>query len=221
MQFEPAQLALQPCSWQACIACVCSSIPTAMNETDTGASAPFVSSQQAQPLQRAQLADASSARAAGINAIPATTTDNTPQEGYDFWHPPQYQPAESSQADLQLSPWETATVFDSGLQPHPGRAHLDTGNSSCTLITSRFAKQLGLVNFDCRPTQAYSGTIRVSGIVHGMHIDLPIINIQYEIQGTSKPFVQRCALHSMVATARLHACHRYQLGSCVLAGKCV
>ena len=128
MQFEPAQLALQPCSWQACIACVCSSIPTAMNETDTGASAPFVSSQQAQPLQRAQLADASSARAAGINAIPATTTDNTPQEGYDFWHPPQYQPAESSQADLQLSPWETATVFDSGLQPHPGRAHLDTGN---------------------------------------------------------------------------------------------
>ncbi|KAL0020636.1 hypothetical protein WJX79_006895 [Trebouxia sp. C0005] len=76
-----------------------------------------------------------------------------------------------------------ATVFDSGLQPHPGRAHLDTGNSSCTLITSRFAKQLGLVNFDCRPTQAYSGTIRVSGIVHGMHIDLPIINIQYEIQG--------------------------------------
>ncbi|KAL0020635.1 hypothetical protein WJX79_006895 [Trebouxia sp. C0005] len=77
----------------------------------------------------------------------------------------------------------TATVFDSGLQPHPGRAHLDTGNSSCTLITSRFAKQLGLVNFDCRPTQAYSGTIRVSGIVHGMHIDLPIINIQYEIQG--------------------------------------
>ncbi|KAL0051920.1 hypothetical protein WJX82_004494 [Trebouxia sp. C0006] len=74
-------------------------------------------------------------------------------------------------------------VFDSGLQPHPGRAHLDTGNSSCTLINSRFAKQLGLVNFDYIPTQAYSGTTRVTGVVHGVHIDVPIINIQYEIKG--------------------------------------
>ena len=94
------------------------------NAADTEASAPPMSSQQAQALQRAQLADGASARVAGRNP----TTDDTPQDEYDIWNPPQYQPAESSQADLQLSPWETANVFDSGLQPHPGRAHLDTGN---------------------------------------------------------------------------------------------
>ncbi|KAL0036520.1 hypothetical protein WJX77_011154 [Trebouxia sp. C0004] len=80
--------------------------------------------------------DDASARVAGRNPTAATPTDDTPQEEYDFWNPPQYQPAESSQADLQLSPWETAHVFDSGLQPHPGRAHLDTENSSCTLLTA-------------------------------------------------------------------------------------
>ena len=99
--------------------------PSAFNgsEADTEASAPPMSSQQAQALLRAQLADDASARVAGINP----TTNDTPQDEYDFWNPPQYRPAESSQADLQLSPWETATVVDSGLQPHPGRAHLDTG----------------------------------------------------------------------------------------------
>lgn len=149
------------------------------NEADAEASAPPMSSQQAQALQTAKLADGASARVAGRNP----TNDDTPHDEYDFWNPPQYQPAEASQADLQLSPWETANVFDGGLQPHPGRAHLDTGNSSCTLIDSRFAKQLGLVNFDYRPTQAYSGTTRVTGVVHGVHIDVPIINIQYEIKG--------------------------------------
>lgn len=144
------------------------------NEADAEASAPPMSSLQAQALQMANLADG-----AGRNP----TNDDTPQDEYDFWNPPQYQPAEPSQADLQLSPWETANVFDGGLQPHPGRAHLDTGNSSCTLIDSRFAKQLGLVNFDYRPTQAYSGTTRVTGVVHGVHIEVPIINIQYEIKG--------------------------------------
>ncbi len=57
------------------------------------------------------------------------------------------------------------------------------GNSSCTLIDTRFAKQLGLVNFDGRPTQAHSGTTRVCGVVHGAWIDVPVINIQYEIKG--------------------------------------
>ncbi len=94
------------------------------NEADTEASAPPMSSQQALGLQWAHLADESSARVAGENP----TNDDTPQDEYDIWNPPQYQPAEPSQADMQLSPWETANVFDSGLQPHPGRAHLDTGN---------------------------------------------------------------------------------------------
>jgi hypothetical protein len=100
--------------------------PSASNssEADTEASAPPMSSQQAQGLQWAHLADDASARVAGRNP----TTDDIPQDEYDFWNPPQYQPAEPSQADLQLSPWETADVFDSGLQPHPGRAHLDTGD---------------------------------------------------------------------------------------------
>ena len=83
-----------------------------------------MSSQQAQGLHWTQLADDASTRIAGRNA----TTGDTPQDHYDIWNPPQYQPAEPSQADLQLSPWETANMFDSGLQPHPGRAHLDTGN---------------------------------------------------------------------------------------------
>lgn len=95
------------------------------NEADTEASAPPMSSQQAQALQRAQLG---CPRVAGRNPTAASTSDDTSQEEYDLWNPPQYRPAESSQADMQLSPWETANVFDSRLQPHPGRAHLDTGN---------------------------------------------------------------------------------------------
>ncbi len=77
-----------------------------------------MSSQQA-------LADDASARVAGRNPM----TYDTQHDKYDIWNPPQYQPAKSSQADLQLSPWETANVFDSALQPHPGRAHLDTGDT--------------------------------------------------------------------------------------------
>ncbi len=95
------------------------------NEAGTEAYAPPMSSQQALGLQWAQVADDASARVAGRNPM----TYDTQHDKYDIWNPPQYQPAKSSQADLQLSPWETANVFDSALQPHPGRAHLDTGDT--------------------------------------------------------------------------------------------
>lgn len=64
--------------------------PSAFNnsEADTEASAPPMSSQQAQALQRAQPANDASARVAGRHPTAAITTDDTPQEEYDFWNPP-------------------------------------------------------------------------------------------------------------------------------------
>jgi hypothetical protein len=58
------------------------------NEADTEASAPPMSSQQAQALQRAQLG---CPRVAGRNPTAASTSDDTSQEDYDLWNPPQCQ----------------------------------------------------------------------------------------------------------------------------------
>lgn len=43
----------------------------------------------------------------------------------------------------------------------------NVGNGGCTLITKRFAGQLGLVDFDGNPTQAHLRKTRVQGVVAG------------------------------------------------------
>ncbi len=68
-----------------------------------------------------------SSRGHSISA--ADTGEDANRDDYDLWNPPQYQPEALSQVDLQLPPWETALVFYHGLQPHNGRAHLETGES--------------------------------------------------------------------------------------------
>ena len=57
------------------------------------------------------------------------------------------------------------------------------GNSSHTMITTHFARQLGLVDFDGRPTQAVGRTVRSRGVVLGAYEDCHVINIQYKIKG--------------------------------------
>lgn len=57
------------------------------------------------------------------------------------------------------------------------------GNAGCTLITRSFARQLGLVDMHGNPTQAYSRTIRVQGVVAGAFEVIKTLNITYEIKG--------------------------------------
>jgi hypothetical protein len=60
---------------------------------------------------------------------------------------------------------------------------LFAGNAGCTLITRSFARQLGLVDMHGNPTQAYSRTIRVQGVVAGAFEMIKTLNITYEIKG--------------------------------------
>ena len=62
---------------------------------------------------------------------------------------------------------------------------LSAGNAGCTLITKSFARQLGLVDMHGNPTQAYSRTIRVQGVVAGAFELIKTLNITYELKGTS------------------------------------
>lgn len=62
---------------------------------------------------------------------------------------------------------------------------LYVGNAGHTLITRSFARQLGLVDMDGNPTQAYSRTIRVQGVVAGAFEMIKTLNITYEIKGAS------------------------------------
>ena len=54
-------------------------------------------------------------------------------EAYDIFHPPQYQPDPDAARPegRRLSAWEDAWVKDPGMESHPARAHLDTGNQLC------------------------------------------------------------------------------------------
>ena len=50
-------------------------------------------------------------------------------------------------------------------------------------MTSSFARRLGLVDMHGNPTQAYSRTIRVQGVVAGAFEMIKTLNITYEIKG--------------------------------------
>lgn len=106
-------------------------------------------------------------------------------EAYDIYNPPQYRPDPDAARpeERRLSAWEDARVKDPGMESRLARAHLDTGNAACTLITTEFARQLGLLNEDDVPTQAHGGTVRTQGVVPGATVDLPVINIEYQIKG--------------------------------------
>lgn len=52
------------------------------------------------------------------------------------------------------------------------------------MITTRFARQLGLVDFDGNPTQSQARPERSVGVVYGATLEYKVINIQYEIKGT-------------------------------------
>lgn len=101
-----------------------------------------------------------------------------------FWCPSRYVPVGGeNQPDLRLQTNESALVLDSGLVGHRATAVLDTGNAGHTLITRSFARQLALVDVHGNPTQAYSRTIRVQGVVAGAFEMIKTLNITYEIKG--------------------------------------
>lgn len=64
------------------------------------------------------------------------------------------------------------------------RTALAAGNAGCTLITTRFARQLGLVDMHGNPSQAYSRTIRVQGVVARAFEVIKTLNLTYELKGT-------------------------------------
>lgn len=122
----------------------------------------------------------------GVNRTTSGGTASTCSAGSDnpFWSPARYVPlGGDNQPDLRLQTHEVVQVFDSGLVGHRGSAVLDTGNAGCTLITRSFARQLGLVDMHGNPTQAYSRTIRVQGVVAGAFEMIKTLNITYEIKG--------------------------------------
>lgn len=123
-------------------------------------------------------------------------------EAYDIYNPPQYRPDPDAARpeERRLSAWEDAWVKDPGMESHPARAHLDTGNAACTVITAQFARTLGILNEIGGPTQAHGGTVRAQGIVPGATVDLPVINIEYHIKG--KRIYSRAGLSDQGAQCR-------------------
>ena len=59
------------------------------------------------------------------------------------------------------------------------------GNAGRTLINVRYAKRIGLVDFDNNPTQRHGGTWRATGVAYGAVAEGRIINIRYTIKGMS------------------------------------
>ncbi|KAL3163201.1 hypothetical protein ABBQ32_009604 [Trebouxia sp. C0010 RCD-2024] len=122
----------------------------------------------------------------GVGGITAGSSAPSGSRNTDnpFWAPARYMPAGGeSQPDLRLQTHEVVQVLDSGLVGHRGAAVLDTGNAGCTLITKSFARQLGLVDMHGNPTQAYSRTIKVQGVVAGAFELIKTLNITYDIKG--------------------------------------
>ena len=70
------------------------------------------------------------------------------------------------------------------------------GNAGCTLITRSFARQLGLIDMHGNPTQAYSRTIRVQGVVAGAFEMIKTLNITYELKG-ALIFASSCCPHTV------------------------
>ena len=79
------------------------------------------------------------------------------------------------------------------------------GNAACTLITTEFARQLGLLNEDDVPTQAHGGTIRTQGVVPGATVDLPVINVEYQIKGDTLVLASPATNQCSYALGTMHA----------------
>lgn len=76
------------------------------------------------------------------------------------------------------------------------KALSSAGNAGCTLITRSFARQLGLVDMHGNPTQAYSRTIRVQGVVAGAFEMIKTLNITYELKGACTLATGWCCRYS-------------------------
>lgn len=75
------------------------------------------------------------------------------------------------------------------------------GNAGHTLITRSFARQLGLVDMHGNPTQAYSRTIRVQGVVAGAFEMIKTLNITYEIKGRPRGLLALLLMPFVIGTA--------------------
>lgn len=75
------------------------------------------------------------------------------------------------------------TMLQYNICPLRLRKAFIAGNAGCTLITRSFARQLGLLDMHGNPTQAYSRTIRVQGVVAGAFEMIKTLNITYELKG--------------------------------------
>lgn len=64
------------------------------------------------------------------------------------------------------------------------------GNAGCTLIVKPLAQILGLVDALGRPTEAYSRSVKVQGVVAGASETIRTVTLTYQLKG--KPCV--CAV---------------------------
>ena len=86
------------------------------------------------------------------------------------------------------------------------------GNAGHTLITRSFARQLGLVDMHGNPTQSYSRTIKVRGVVAGAVETIKTLNITYEIKG--KQLGSNATLQPGFGLPKFNA------GCCMLQSQC-
>jgi hypothetical protein len=81
-----------------------------------------------------------------------------------------YVPQQQAGAPVTIGLWENIVVSGPAAQNATGRAHLDTGNASHTVITRRFAESIGLVDPEGLPflvPRAAVEYITAGGIVAG------------------------------------------------------
>lgn len=109
-----------------------------------------------------------------------------PAASFDPFNPPQYVPAGGFKPGGELRVRETARLTDVDGRPVAVVALLDTGNEGCTLISRAAALRAGLADAAGMPVGLGGGRvewIEVNGVVAGARERLPMLHIQYELQG--------------------------------------
>jgi gamma-glutamylcyclotransferase (GGCT)/AIG2-like uncharacterized protein YtfP len=110
----------------------------------------------------------------GRRCVPAAAEGGDhPQDGTDDplnGGSKRYVPQQQAGAPVTIGLWENIVVSGPAAQNATGRAHLDTGNASHTVITRRFAESIGLVDPEGLPflvPRAAVEYITAGGIVAG------------------------------------------------------
>lgn len=74
------------------------------------------------------------------------------------------------------------------------------GNAGCTLIQKPLAQILGLVDALGRPTQSYSRSIKVQGVVAGASETIQTVTLTYQLKG-EYCMLNSCGVHRLYTPA--------------------